>query len=79
MTLLRYELDNQRLRAMKQIVIRNLLVLLLLLTIAMAPGCAVNPVTGRQELALVSESQEIRLGEEHYGPRPTDAGRELCR
>jgi len=64
----RYELDNQRLRAMKQIVIRNLLILLLLLTIATVPGCAVNPVTGRQELALVSESQEIRLGEEHYGP-----------
>jgi predicted Zn-dependent protease len=28
--------------------------------------CAVNPVTGRQELMLVSESQEIGMGKEFY-------------
>ena len=27
-------------------------------------GCAVNPVTGDQELALVSEGQEIQIGRE---------------
>lgn len=27
-------------------------------------GCAVNPVTGKRELALVSESQEISMGQE---------------
>ena len=31
-------------------------------------GCAVNPVTGKNELALVSESQEINIGRENYGP-----------
>lgn len=29
-------------------------------------GCAVNPVTGRQELMLVSESQEIEMGKSFY-------------
>ena len=27
-------------------------------------GCAVNPVTGKRELSLISESQEIRMGQE---------------
>src|SRR5690606_31426303 len=29
-----------------------------------AAGCATNPVTGRTELALISESQEIAMGQE---------------
>lgn len=29
---------------------------------ALAAGCATNPVTGRQQLSLVSEEQEIQLG-----------------
>lgn len=31
-------------------------------------GCAVNPVTGRQELSLISPQQEIMLGQQNYGP-----------
>ena len=31
-------------------------------------GCAVNPVTGKNELALISESQEINIGKENYIP-----------
>jgi len=31
-------------------------------------GCAVNPVTGDRELALISESQEIAIGAENYIP-----------
>jgi predicted Zn-dependent protease len=38
------------------------LVLVMLLSIAAA--CAVNPATGRRELMLVSESQEIQMGRE---------------
>ncbi|HEX6037895.1 M48 family metalloprotease [Longimicrobium sp.] len=34
------------------------------LACAVAAGCAVNPVTGRRELALVSEAQEIQLGQQ---------------
>ena len=30
-------------------------------------GCAGNPVTGQQELSLLSESWEIQTGESHYG------------
>ncbi len=40
-------------------------ILLLLLAFA-ASGCAVNPVTGKRELTLVSEAQEISLGTENY-------------
>ncbi|MEE4299410.1 MAG: M48 family metalloprotease [Pseudomonadales bacterium] len=31
-------------------------------------GCATNPVTGRTELALVSEAQEVAIGRQQYGP-----------
>ena len=31
-------------------------------------GCAVNPVTGRKELALVPESTELKIGAEQYAP-----------
>ncbi|HEX6644537.1 MAG TPA: M48 family metalloprotease [Gemmatimonadales bacterium] len=37
----------------------------LILLAAFAAGCATNPVTGRSELALVSESQEIQMGKEY--------------
>lgn len=33
-----------------------------LLVLMAAAGCAINPVSGRQELALISESQEIEMG-----------------
>ena len=39
-----------------------------LLAIAFVGGCTTNPVTGQQELALVSTEQEIALGRKNYGP-----------
>jgi predicted Zn-dependent protease len=42
--------------------------LLLLLFIILLPGCAVNPVTGKNELSWVSEATQIRIGELQYGP-----------
>ena len=36
----------------------------LLGTALFAEGCATNPVTGRTELALISESQEIAMGQQ---------------
>ena len=41
--------------------------LLLFLSIGMT-GCAVNPVTGKNELSLVSESQELQIGKQNYAP-----------
>jgi predicted Zn-dependent protease len=35
--------------------------------IAGLSACAVNPVTGEREFAMVSEAQEIQLGTENYG------------
>ena len=32
---------------------------------ALAAGCATNPVTGRSELALISEGQEIQMGQQY--------------
>ncbi len=41
----------------------------------LAGGCAVNPVTGEKELTLVSQSQELAIGKEHYSPtRQTQGG-----
>jgi predicted Zn-dependent protease len=36
----------------------------LLLAVALLAGCATNPATGRRELSLVSETQELELGQE---------------
>jgi len=35
---------------------------------ALASGCAVNPVTGQNEIAFVSESQELAIGKKNYAP-----------
>ncbi len=40
----------------------------LLGTLLLMAGCTVNPVTGDKELALVTESQEIQIGEQNYAP-----------
>ena len=32
--------------------------------LALAAGCATNPVTGKSELSLVSEAQEVQIGRE---------------
>jgi predicted Zn-dependent protease len=39
---------------------------LLALLVPLLVGCAVNPVTGKQELRLISEAGEIAIGKEHY-------------
>src|SRR5690554_4647767 len=37
-------------------------------------ACGVNPVTGQRELSLISESEEIALGEQNYGPSQQSQG-----
>ncbi|MBF0453927.1 MAG: M48 family metalloprotease [Magnetococcales bacterium] len=46
--------------------IKKMISLLALLMVLSA--CAVNPVTGKSELALISESQEMAIGKKQYGP-----------
>ncbi len=41
---------------------------LLLIVTAFTSGCAVNPVTGKNELVLVSKAQEINIGAKQYLP-----------
>lgn len=41
--------------------------LMYLLFLIGAVSCTTNPVTGKKELSLISESQEIHIGEEVYG------------
>jgi predicted Zn-dependent protease len=43
-------------------------ILILLFSCLLLYACGINPVTGKRELALVSESQEINIGKENYGP-----------
>jgi len=53
----------------------NRLLLSLLLFSIFLSGCATNPVTGKKELSLVSESKEISIGEQQYAPmRQTQGG-----
>lgn len=59
-----------RIRVRARAVVPALLVLVL-----QTQGCATNPVTGRSELRLVSESQEISMGVQNYAPaRQTQGG-----
>lgn len=37
-------------------------------------GCSTNPVTGKQELTLISESQELAIGRNQYGPTRQSQG-----
>src|SRR5678816_2828718 len=39
-----------------------------LLLVAALSGCGTNPVSGAKEVQFVSESQEIAIGTENYGP-----------
>ncbi|MAO39731.1 MAG: peptidase M48 [Pseudohongiella sp.] len=40
-------------------------------------ACAVNPVTGDRELTLVSEREEVAIGQENYGPTQQSQGGEF--
>ncbi|MEL0081762.1 MAG: M48 family metalloprotease, partial [Gammaproteobacteria bacterium] len=40
--------------------------LILTLLAALLAGCAVNPVSGRNEVVLISESQEIAIGRQSH-------------
>ncbi|MFQ6006638.1 MAG: M48 family metalloprotease [Woeseia sp.] len=48
--------------------------LLVIAAFAIAAGCTVNPVTGKREISLMSESSEIRMGDENYLPMQQSQG-----
>jgi beta-barrel assembly-enhancing protease len=37
-------------------------------------GCGVNPVTGKKEIQFISEAQEVKMGEQYYGPTQQSEG-----
>jgi predicted Zn-dependent protease len=47
---------------------------LALLLPAIMTGCSVNPVTGKNELSIVSPKQEIAIGEKNYSPSRQSQG-----
>jgi beta-barrel assembly-enhancing protease len=46
----------------------------LLAAVLVLGGCASNPVTGKRELNLVSEAQEIQIGQQQYAPARQSQG-----
>ncbi len=46
----------------------------LLLALSLTTGCATNPVTGKNELALVSQGEEISIGHQQYTPAQQSQG-----
>ena len=48
--------------------------LLLWAMIVLLAGCAVNPVTGKNELSLVSEQKELAIGAQQYAPARQSQG-----
>ena len=46
----------------------------LLLACLLAGGCAVNPVTGKSELSLISAEQEVAIGAQQYQPAQQSQG-----
>ncbi|HHL45199.1 MAG TPA: peptidase M48, partial [Gammaproteobacteria bacterium] len=49
---------------------------LLLSGLLVLSGCATNPVTGKRELHLVSQAQEIQIGQQSYLPSRQSQGGE---
>lgn len=47
-----------------------------LLALCLVAGCAVNPVTGRNELNMISLAQQRQIGAEQYGPSQQSQGGE---
>lgn len=45
-----------------------------LLILALAAGCAVNPVTGQRELVLVGLERQIQMGKQNYAPMQQSQG-----
>ena len=45
-----------------------------LISLLAVAGCAVNPVTGENELILVSEAQELQMGQQAYVPSQQSQG-----
>lgn len=48
--------------------------LLAVLILAITVGCSVNPVTGKNELSIVSPQQEVAIGEKNYRPSRQSQG-----
>lgn len=48
--------------------------LLILLILAFLTACSVNPVTGKSEFVLISQSDEIKMGEQAYVPAQQSQG-----
>lgn len=48
--------------------------ILVLMLVSLLCGCASNPVTGKSELRLVSEQQEIQMGTSQYQPSQQSVG-----
>jgi len=46
----------------------------LMVVVGMLTGCATNPVTGKSELSLVSEQQELAIGAQQYAPARQSQG-----
>lgn len=54
--------------------LKNFATVTVLLVAAVLTSCAVNPVTGRNEVSLVSEAQERAIGAQQYGPSQQSQG-----
>lgn len=46
----------------------------LLSLVALAAGCSVNPVTGKNEFSIVSAEREVAIGEQNYQPSQQSQG-----
>lgn len=49
-------------------------IIFLAIATAMLAGCAVNPVTGKRDLMIVSSAAEIQMGQQNYAPMQQSQG-----
>jgi predicted Zn-dependent protease len=57
--------------------IRRLLQAQFLMQLILLQACTTNPVTGQSEFTLLSQSQEVQIGEQYYLPTQQSQGGEL--
>jgi predicted Zn-dependent protease len=55
----------------------RLWLILILIPLLASTGCAVNPVTGKNEISFISESDEISMGKNQYVPSQQSQGGQL--
>ncbi len=61
-----YSVNSYQLQKKSLLALHRFILISIILIISLLGACATNPVTGKTEFHLISESEEIKMGEKNY-------------